>query len=121
MSEPTDPTTTDEATEGDGAADSTAEVSRPLTLPPADVDVRALGDRELLQMAIAATPDPEKPGRAIPATRFAVTVAKCNDRTLRRYLSRTQPRALRELLREKCEQIVTDAARKAARAAKASA
>lgn len=95
------------------------EESRPLTLPPADVDPSTLTDVELLKMAIATTPDPKKPGRAIPATRFAATVAHCNDRTLRRYLS--GERELHPLMREKLAGIVRDAARKAARAAKVSA
>jgi hypothetical protein len=94
-----------------------AEVSRPLTLPPAGVDVSKLSDRELLEMAIAATPDPRKPGRSIPAVRFADDVAKCNGRTLRRYLAKEGARPLPELLREKCEALVRTAARKASRAA----
>lgn len=75
-----------------------------------------MGDVRLLKMAIACTPDPLKPGRAIPDTRFADDVAKCNGRTLRRYLA--NDRELPPLLREKCEEIVSAAAKKAARAAK---
>lgn len=103
------------------AAPTDAETSRPLTLPPADTDARALGDRELLEMAIASTQDPKKPGRAIPATRFAAEVAKCNDRTLRRYLAKTDPRPLPALLRERCEEIVAAGARKAARQSQSAA
>lgn len=101
------------------AADDAATESRPLTLPAPDVDPVQLSGVKLLETAIAATPDPKKPGRAIPATRFAADVAKCNDRTLRRYLADDRP--LPPLLREKLEEIVRDAAKKAGRAAKVSA
>ena len=90
-----------------------ADERRPLTLPPADVDPSALSDRELLQMAIATTPDPKRPNRAIPDTGFAKDVAKCNDRTLRRYLAGARP--LPRLLHDRCVEIVRDAAKKAAR------
>lgn len=98
-----------------------ADERRPLTLPPADVDPSALPDRELLQMAIAATPDPRRPTRAIPDTGFAKNVAKCNDRTLRRYLAPTDPRPLPRLLHDLCLEIVRDAAKKAARGAQKTA
>lgn len=93
-----------------------AEDSRPLTVPPLKVKPADMGDVRLLEAAIACTPDPLKPGRAIPATRFA-EIAKCNDRTLRRYLAGN--RGLPPLLREKCEGIVSDAQRRAARASAA--
>lgn len=96
----------------------TLEVRRPLTLPPADVRPEALSDRELLKMAIAATPDPKRPHRSIPDVGFAKDVAKCNGRTLRRYLQEDNPRPLLPLLREKCEGIVRKAASKAARQAR---
>jgi hypothetical protein len=89
---------------------------RPLVLPPADVDPSQLSDRELLEMAIAATPDPARPNRAIADTGFARDFAKCNDRTLRRYLKKEAPRPLPRLLRDLCTEIVRDAAKKAARA-----
>ncbi len=90
-----------------------ADESRPLTLPAADADPSNMGDVRLLKAAIACTPDPLKPGRAIPDTRFAEDVAKCNDRTLRRYLAGARP--LQALLREKCEEIVRAAAKKSGR------
>lgn len=94
-----------------------ADERRPLTFPPADVNPATLEDRELLQMAIAATPDPRRPTRSIPDTGFAKNVAKCNDRTLRRYLAPTNPRPLPRLLHDLCIDIVRDAAKKAARGA----
>lgn len=90
------------------------ETTRPLTLPDPDVNASRLGDKRLLEMAIAATPDPLKPGSAIPATRFATDHAFCNDRTIRRYLA--GERDLPALLREKCIHIVTEAAKLAAAA-----
>lgn len=96
--------------------DDTAEENRPLTLPAPDTVPAELSDVDLLKTAIAATPDPKKAGRAIPATRFAADVAKCNDRTLRRYIADKRP--LPPLLRDKLETIVGDAAKKAGRAAK---
>lgn len=93
------------------AAD-TAEESRALTLPPPDVDPSTLNDVTLLETAIACTEDPKKTGRAIPATRFASSVAHCNDRTLRRYQKGTRP--LLPLLREKLESLVRQTAKKQA-------
>lgn len=93
-------------------ADAAADESRPLVLPKASTNPAKLSDVDLLQMAIAATPDPlpGKEGRAIPATRFAADVAMCNDRTLRRY--QAGARSLPRLLRSKLETIVRDAAAK---------
>lgn len=93
-----------------------AEESRPLTLPAPDVDVLTLTDAELIAAAIACTPDPLKPGRAIPATRFAADVAQCNERTLRRYLSGERDLDAMRLLRETCRDIVRAASKKASRA-----
>src|SRR4051812_34585104 len=83
----------------------------PLTLPGPDVKPNRLPDVDVLTTAIAATEDPRKPGRAMPATLFASQVAKCNDRTLRRYLA--GDRELPALLREKLVGIVAAAQSKA--------
>lgn len=49
------------------------------------------GPAALLRKAIDATPDPLRPGRAIPDSRFATDILEQNDRTVRRYLERTRP------------------------------
>lgn len=87
--------------------------TRPLTLPPVDLNIDRVSDRRLLELAIAASPDPMFPGRHLPATRFAADIALCNDRTLRRYQEGS--RGIPNLLREKLYGIVIEAQKKAAR------
>jgi hypothetical protein len=89
--------------------------TRPLTLPPIDLNIDRLSDRRLLELAIQCSPDPLFPGRHLPSTRFAADIALCNDRTLRRY--EAGERDLPALLREKLTIIVTEAQKKAQRKA----
>lgn len=72
---------------------------RPLTLPSPGLNIARVEDRRLLELAIESSPDPDTPGRHLPSTRFAETVALCNDRTMRRY--EAGGRSLPALLREK--------------------
>lgn len=89
--------------------------TRPLTLPPVDLNIDRISDRRLLELAIEASPDPTFPGRHLPATRFAADIALCNDRTLRRYQEGS--RGIPNLLREKLHGIVSEAQKKAAKKA----
>src|SRR6185503_16409798 len=73
--------------------------TRPLTLPPVDLDLERIGDKRLVQLTIEAAPDPTFEGRHLPATRFAADIALCNDRTIRRYQEGS--RSLNIHLREK--------------------
>lgn len=90
-SDPTDPMVRRKSSDEDE--------TRQFTLPPVERDIDRVGDRTLLELAIRSAPDPEFEGRHLPSTRFAVSVALCNDRTLRRY--EAGDRDLPPLLREK--------------------